>query len=245
MDLRKARSLNGLANGLRFHAVYQSRRLRRARRVSVGGVTLLLDVPMMTPEIRTNVLKGFYEKHEQTILDATLSDRDVVLDIGGGIGFIATFCAQRCQVVHTVEANPELIPVIERTLRANGASATVHHGILAADSGTASFTIAPQYWASSANAGTGRTVEVPRLDARALEREVRPTYIVMDIEGGEIDAIPALELGTVEKLCIELHANVVGEPAIEALVADLAQRGFAPDPQLSHKNQKYFQRARG
>lgn len=243
MDLGNARSLRGIAEGLRFHAVYQSRRLRRAQRVRVGGVVLPLDLPMMTPKIRASILKGYYEKRERSIIDATIAGDDVVLDIGGGIGFIATYCAQRCHRVHTVEANPELIPVIERTLRANGAHATVRHGILAGEPGTADFTIADQFWASSANGGDGRTVEVPRLDVRALEREVRPTYVVIDIEGGEVDLIPLLTLDTVDKLCIEIHGDVVGEAAIEALIADLERRGFVVDPRLSHQNQKYFERS--
>lgn len=245
MDFSNARTLDGLLEGIRFHAIYQSRRLRRARTVRVDGVRVPLDLPIMTPKIRTNVIKGFYEKHERLILGETISPDDVVLDVGGGIGYIAAFCAKRCDTVETVEANPALVPVIERVLSMNDVQARVHHGVLSDGAGIADFEVDEDFWASSTRAAQEphrERVHVTRIDAPELERRLRPTYLVMDIEGGEIDLLPMLDLSTVNKVCVETHANIVGQKSVDEAVQQVVDRGFTLDSRLSRPNQLFLAR---
>jgi hypothetical protein len=50
----------------------------------------------------------------------------------------------------------------------------------------------------------------------------------MDVEGAEIDLLPAAPLDGVTKIIVETHARIVGAPAIRDLDAYLQSQGFVP-----------------
>ena len=62
---------------------------------------------------------------------------------------------------------------------------------------------------------------------RKVLDEVRPTFLIMDIEGSEVDlADETIDLECLQKICVEVHPGMVGDEATSRLVESLLKRGF-------------------
>ena len=61
------------------------------------------------------------------IVAAGVTQEDVVLEIGPGHGFLTTFLAQRARLVHAVELDPDVLPVLRRAVRSSD-NVRVHVG---------------------------------------------------------------------------------------------------------------------
>jgi hypothetical protein len=88
-------------------------------------------------------------------------------------------------------------------------------------------------------------VRVPQLAVNALLARVEPTCLVIDIEGGEAELLPAIEWRGVRKLVLELHPHVIGEAKVRELTALIAAHGFREDRAVSSTRKKFFVRAGG
>jgi 16S rRNA (adenine1518-N6/adenine1519-N6)-dimethyltransferase len=51
------------------------------------------------------------------IVAAGVTEEDVVLEIGPGHGFLTAFLAQKARLVHAVELDPDVLPVLRRAVR--------------------------------------------------------------------------------------------------------------------------------
>ena len=60
----------------------------------------------------------------------------------------------------------------------------------------------------------------------AVIAEWRPAVLVMDVEGAEVDILPASRLDGLRALILELHPHVVSEAALGRMRAHLAALGF-------------------
>ena len=181
------------------------------------------------------------------MIASRLDRNDVVLEIGTGIGVIATLCAQQIgsDRVHTFEANPQLIPAIEETFRLNGVAPHLYNCVLGSGPGTRTFFVMKDFWSSSTvrRRADARQIEVPVRDLRVTMNEIRPTFLIVDIEGGEWDLFQDIDLSGVEKLSIELHSRVIGaektgfvRSTIEKACLRLVPEACSGDEQL------YFER---
>src|SRR4051812_19853297 len=90
--------------------VYDARkmlnRLRRPDYVRIRGVKVPVEGAHTTPLLRHALYTGTYEMREVALLAEHLTRQDVVLEVGGGIGFISAFCCRivEPQHVHVYEA---------------------------------------------------------------------------------------------------------------------------------------------
>jgi len=94
-----------------------------------------------------------------------------------------------------------------------------------------SFFIAPNFLASS-TIGNGADEREIKVDAAVFEDELiefRPTAVVMDVEGQEIDLLGYRLPETVSKLIVELHPMMLGDDGCAAVLRELMDQGFAVD----------------
>jgi FkbM family methyltransferase len=194
--------------------------------VVVRDVTLPLDPAIMSDRMIGVLRSGRYERSEAIALDAVVRRGDRILELGGGIGFISTYAAKRGATVTTVEANPDLIPLIERTHSLNGVSGTVLHGAATGSPRKVEFWLVPDFWASSTVHGKGRAVTVDGLAIDDLCRRFRPDVLIVDIEGGEADVFTAADLTGVRHIVIEMHPAFIGEEAVGRVRKSIRDRGF-------------------
>lgn len=225
------------------------RLLTRPGRVRLHGVVLELGADA-TPAHRRALYAERYERGEARCVCLRLAPDDVVLEIGAGVGFLSALCAQRLgsERVTAVEANPALLARIRATWAANGVAPALVHGVPAREAGEAELFVAPEIVSSSLLAtavapGERAAVRVPRLAVNELLARVAPSCLVIDIEGGEAELLPAIAWRGVRKLVLELHPHVIGEAKTRELLALLAAQGFREDRAISSTRKKFFVRA--
>ncbi len=222
---------------------YLWRLWRRPDRVRLRGVTFEIDAET-SPTLRRLLYAERYERSESRCAVVALSPGDVALEVGSGLGYLSTICALKLgsERVHTYEADPSLIPAIRRHHARNGVAPQVHNAMLAERTGSAPFFVAAHFFSSSATAPHPETpgLEVPTLDVRAEFARIRPTFVLMDIEGGEGELVPLIDWSGVEKLAIELHPELLGPEGMRAILATLANVGFAESRLLSGKRKRFF-----
>lgn len=198
-----------------------------------AGLRLSLPPDVVAPDILSAILRGGYEAVERQAVLADLRPGDRVLELGTGIGAMAIWMQQRHPglPITTVEANPALAPVIARNFELNGCTATALSGVASLEEGEADFHQAENFAASSVLPvdGTKATLSLPRIDVNRLMKDLRPTLLVMDIEGAEAELLPGMRLDGLRRIVVELHPALVPPAGIGAIFARLAAEGFDPD----------------
>ena len=216
------------------------------RWVDNQGVLLPTEGSGISRGIRRQIFFSEYEDKEIEIVSRRLASDDVVMEVGAGIGFLSAYCAKRIgsERVFAYEANPALMELIAATYRANGVAPTVRNVLLARGEGTREFHVEPEFWASSALPGSGnaRTIRVPQADLNSELQRVRPSFLIVDIEGGEIEFFELADLATVRKICVETHPAIHSSAALSKMLGGLIAQGFALDFTLMRKNVLYLSR---
>lgn len=209
--------LSGLQNGI----------------VTVAGIRLRVPEHIVSAEILFSMVNGFYEKPEREALLADLHSEDRVLELGSGLGALAIWAKRAVpDVAFTcVEANPDLIGLINTNLKENGCQCDVIAGAAALSDGEADFFVSDDFWASTSyKSNTDRTlVKVRSLDTNRLIRETKPTIMAIDIEGAEVDVVPGLDLSGIRRVVIELHPEITGAQDVSNIMRHLLDSGFALD----------------
>lgn len=215
--------------------------------VEVAGVRLRVG-RHVSPTVRHCLLNGDYENEELATVAAALQPDDVVLELGTGLGLIATFCAKRVgsDRVFTYEANPALEPHIRRTFALNGVSPSLSIALLGESTGNRTFYVTRNFWASSVirPAGRAKAVTVP---VKVLDDELRridPTFLVTDIEGGELELFEGMNFRNIRKICLEVHEGAIGPAGVGHVRSLLLDAGFAPDPARSTARVWFLERSK-
>ncbi len=206
-----------------------ARSVGRSRVVRHRGIRIALDERMGEGPIKA-LREGQYEGGELAAIERFLKRDDVVLEMGTGVGFITLFCARLVgpDRVHSFEANAELEPLIRRNFELNGLHPHLTFAVLGESDGEAEFNLEPEFWSSSrlCRSEQSRLVRVPQLAVNDIIRLVRPTMIIMDIEGGECSLAPLMDLEGVQRIMIELHPYVTGVENAEAVEQHFRGLGF-------------------
>ncbi len=204
-------------------------KLRLRPTVNIAGVDLPVSSSFST--LMQDILyAGLYEEPELTLLDEKLERDDIVVEVGAGLGFLSAFCAKRIgsDRVFTYEANPAMEAHIRRTYQLNSVEPRLRIGMLGAAPGTHEFFIGEDFWSSSASHNAGSTVvEVPVFDAAAELEQIKPTFLVMDIEGGEYELLKCFDFGSIQKVLVEVHPRVLTESQLEEVYQVLEAAGFS------------------
>ncbi|MEQ8735432.1 MAG: FkbM family methyltransferase [Rhodospirillaceae bacterium] len=189
---------------------------------------------------------GGYERQEIDILSKTLSPNDRLLDIGAGIGLTAVWAAMhlaRPGSVTVVEASPMLIELIDKNARLNNVGLVINWFAVTSNIGEVEFNITPHFWSSSTLPRHNATsIVVPSTKIENLIEECQPSYLMIDIEGGEYEAIIDSTLDGVDKICIEIHPHYIGEEKSIELITHILDIGFTANKALCANNVYFFSR---
>jgi len=201
--------------------------------------TLGIKVPfvpaIITPKIERPLRNSRYEAGECAEMRKLLQPGDRVLELGAGLGLLSTVAAQMPGVtVTTVEANPDLIPLIRETHRLNGVTVDLRNGVATADDGPEiDFYLRADFWGSSMEPDSRPWLSkatLPRFGLKRLIAELNPTVIVCDIEGGELGLFDGADLSGVRGVVIETHPKVYGAGGLASVRGVLAAKGLSPQP---------------
>lgn len=219
----------------------------------LNGVSLLHDDDIITPKVASALQRGNYERPEMEATPKFLNPRDRVLELGAGIGYISSFIAKKIGVKHVtcVEANPKLAEYIRKVHDHQGLTNTTVINCVAmsgsaelAPDGMIDFHIREPFWSSSLDPGrdTVSVAKVPQKRLMDLIADTGATALIIDIEGGERDLFDGGDLGTVNKVYLELHTRYIGAAGIKHCFDALSMHGFHYDQRVSHGGVVLFRR---
>jgi FkbM family methyltransferase len=214
------------------------------------GLAIASSDGVVTEVIERGIREGWYELRECRAAEAVVGEQDRVLELGGGLGAVAAHVWRSCKPrsYEVYEPNPQLVPLLEATLAANGATGVkVHAALLSHDrslvrKGKTVLNVSADFWGASTLPVVGAAV--PTLVAVAsFARAMRlhlPTVIICDIEGGEAALFADLPepsrlerlrgerpLGDVHAIVMELHPDVIGQERVRAIEERLRRIGFS------------------
>lgn len=203
-----------------------------------NGVKLIMDRNIISPVIEQALTRGTYEGEEIKQLHKLIEPEERILEIGSGLGLMSTLAGKHessVQVI-TVEANPQLIPYIQKVHEINGVQhVELISGILSNDtaSGTVPFYIKENFWGSTLvkpkQNNYLKMVEVPIHNFNELILKTKPSMIICDIEGGELDLFIHANLTGVEKVLLEIHQRMIGRRGVKKIFECFAARDFHYD----------------
>lgn len=190
---------------------------RQRQFAEMAGVKIPIDDSVMSDHMKSVIADGKYEKQEASQIPRIVQDGERVVELGAGVGFIGTlvWLTGKAASIDLYEANPKLVPVIEKTRTINGAAFQIHNKVVTSKPGEATlpFYVRQNFWASSLAPepyGYLDKVDVPTISFADMLALHQPTMLVVDIEGGELQLFDSVALGTVKKVYIELHQKVIG-----------------------------------
>jgi len=157
--------------------------------------------------------------------DLDVSERDVVLDLGGNIGSAArAFCQAGARVV-SYEPDVDNFAL----LAANAPEAHAIRAAVTATGGDITFHVSPDTpWSHGITPRPGgKTISVPSCAWPEVLTSARPTVVKCDIEGGEYQLDWGLLPSTVRTVGMEVHDVAVDRSAVQAVLDALRAIGFA------------------
>lgn len=214
------------------------RMVRRARTIEMRGVRIPVDGEFSS-KVLADLYFGDYEAAEMRIVSKKISKEDVVLEFGGGLGLVSTYCAQLIgsERVFCYEANPAMIKVIKRTYGANRVLPNLTHGLLGTEDGVAELFVGDHFYGAStvSRVAGAKSVKVPSFSINPVIRNLGPTFLIMDVEGGERDLIPVIDFSGIRKMIVELHPGRIGEDGINLVRRRITEAGFSVDVAVSEE----------
>lgn len=207
----------------------KTRKFRRPRIIDISGIKLEVDRRRLPSSVVRALYKERYEEREAALVNRVLVPGDRVLEIGAGIGFISLLCAKRCGAdsVLSYEANPDNEALIRRNFELNGLQPLLRNRAISVSNDQRELFITPNILSTGfINRGRGMATVV-QCDAIAdVVQEFQPNCLVLDVEGAEVDLLPAAPLEGITKIILETHARIVGDAAIRGLDIHLQSQGF-------------------
>jgi FkbM family methyltransferase len=216
----------------------------RGNRVRLERSTFDLSDPAIPTLLKARFLLNRYERVDRAIVGRFVDSRLPVLELGGGLGVIACLTNPRLDdpTAHVVlEANPELLPTLEKNRTLNQCRFAIVHGAIGY--GTAvSFNLCDEVSVSEDHASYGflssgtttpthRSVWVPTISVHELldHHAFARCTLVCDIEGAELHMGEA-ELTALARfvaiLILEVHTRRYGQQGTSELARLLEKGGF-------------------
>lgn len=216
--------LHNLHSGVLFKFI-----LPRLLQAELEGVKL--DISKLSSLMKNHIRTGRYDVQERRLAQQSLTKNDVILELGGAIGFIGLYCRKVIGVKHhfSVEASPHTLEQLKRNYALNGLTPYVIHAAAAAEDGEITLNVGGEFWENSVvTKNSAKSITVPALSLSSLIRMMSepPTALVCDIEGAEqqldFTQLPA----SVKRIIIELHPEIIGQERVDRILAMLYTMGF-------------------
>ncbi|MEM0930222.1 MAG: FkbM family methyltransferase [Pseudomonadota bacterium] len=202
--------------------------------VRLDGLKYSVDCPLISTAHKSTIFFGLHEIEERALARELIPADTPIVEFGGGLGVVSCLCNAKLtdRNAHVVvEANPQMVPVLERNKAINGAGFRVINRALAYDSDLVQMDVHAEFVASSLITNDhDQTVDVQSTTlANVLDGAGFETVgIVCDIEGLESDLIEREILGNraVKYLLAEMHPQFIGQDTVDTLLTKLRSDGF-------------------
>lgn len=207
--------------------------------VTLDGFTFDTAKDITDAAFQERFSKDTYEKEERTLLAKHLPATAQVLELGACLGVMGVITNSKLsdKGKHcVVEANPTLVPYINKNKEINGAGFNIIHGLVSKTS-SGEFTYYKKPVAGSAHRrdnregeGTKTKVEVYTVESIQQKYGYTPDTLIVDIEGGELEFFEQnIDFigNNIKLILVECHEFLMNEPGFNQKIVDLlATKGF-------------------
>jgi FkbM family methyltransferase len=202
--------------------------------IRIDGLKFHVDVPAINTSQKAKFLFDRYERPERLALKQFLDPEVPVIEFGGNIGIVSCIINKRLKNPEqhiVIEANPELIPGLERNRHNNQCQFQIINCAIAQGCNEVAFNISNDTLGSSVQIMSQRSVIVPAITLKTLLKQYKfsTCTLVCDIEGGEIDLIKYesdLIKERVSTIFMEVHAKFTGQAAVDSMLTQLLNLRF-------------------
>lgn len=212
---------------------------------TIKGIKIPIGKHIST-DILEYIYLGSYETYELHLVELNLCQDDVVMEIGAGIGLISSYCAHKIgsNRVFAYEANPELESPIYNTYSLNNISPHLEISLIGNQEGKQTFYIEPSFWRSSTRPTThqAKAIDIPVKSFNKEIKKINPSFLIIDIEGGEYELLKYADFYNVRKIMIELHPNLLNSEQIDFVKSKLNQAGFKINRKLSGNEELFLEK---
>ncbi len=225
-----------ISRGLRRYSTLALGRIVEllGNRIRVGGMVFSIDSPTIKVAQKWSLYSEEHEPHERDLLKRWLPIDLPIVEFGGGIGVIS--CTSNRKLIRpeqhiVVEANPGLIPLLERNRDWNGCRFQIRHKALAYDAESVRFKLDWNLFGGRVGDSTDNSVLVPSTSLKAIADELGfdQISVICDIEGAEA-ALVDRELDTlrhrVRFFLVEIHPDIIGDKSASRIIQTLLEAGF-------------------
>ncbi len=191
------------------------------------------------------IVNGQYERGEIEIIQQRIEPKDKILEIGTGLGFVSVYCAKvvGSDNVYTYEANPLNVEMAMLVFEKNKVVPHLTNAFLGDVSGMIDFPVNRESrLASSSLMSSGEFVNVPQLLLNEIIRDIKPNFLIIDIEGSEYDVFRIIDFQTICKIQVELHPSILGEDKLNEIFYLLKENGFVADISMPDGRNYFFKR---
>lgn len=177
-----------------------------------------LDVASFNSSMKLQVVRGNYEHCEATLLTKHAKKGDVVLELGGAVGFIGLLLLKNCGVERVVscEPDPKLILLMRKNYAMNGLLPEIAETAIGPKNGHAKLLLADDFWENRIVESEqdvdqpAQVVSVSTMEYVLDNWSLHPSLLVCDIEGGERDVDWMNIPKSINRIVIELHPLTYG-----------------------------------
>lgn len=204
--------------------------------LNCNGVKIAYDPSAISDQLVQHISAGTYEREESMLIGNIVQRGERILEIGGGLGYLSTLAmgTGKVEALISYEANPKLIPLIQKTWSLNGHAGECRNSVITNTSSgrKIDFYLRRDFWASSLSPepyGYEEVVQVETTNFQELLDTFKPTLIICDIEGGEGVLFEGVRLQGVKKVFMEVHQNVLGRWGMKKLFDRFSHQDFHYD----------------
>jgi len=199
-----------------------------------NGLTIHVPFDLTDFKFRGRFVLDTYEEEESRYLLQHLSPDAKVLELGSCLGYVSCLTNQllKNKTQHVVlEANPQLIPWIEKNKRENNCEFAIENSIVS-NQKTNDFYIHDLIVGGSAKRKTAHKIEIKGETFNSLRSRYGIDFdtLVMDIEGGELHLFQNHKEGIAQfdKIFMEVHpfANILTKEEAQECEDILTGLGF-------------------
>lgn len=240
MNIQQAKSAINL---IKLRAKGKYYRWKKPAIIKIQGIKIAIP-ENSTQKLEHALYYGYYEDNELETVISQIEPCDVVMELGTGLGLLSTFCAKKIssERVFTYEANPKLEPIIQQNYALNQVNPNLQICMLGSQAGEKEFYISDNLWDSS-KIKYNKNLQEIQVAVKSFNDEIKkinPSFLIMDIEGGEYDLCQYADFHNVKKLAMELHEDLIGTGNAEFVKSKLEANGFRLNQEFSYKERELF-----
>ena len=216
-------------------------------KVILDNLQFSVKHPSIPTLLKSRLYMGRYEASERKALPLLDTDLPLV-ELGGGIGVIACLANHRLKNprMHViVEANPELIPLIEENRMRNGCQFHIINAALGYAADDLELKVHESMLDTNLFSKGVRTICVPSIQLESVLDQFGFSIcsLICDIEGAEYEMI-LNEIDCLRRhvrlIVLETHPSIIQPDLIQKMLARLDEAGFKCVRTMDRKNFVYW-----